>query len=432
VIIYCHSITPRLRYIVDFIGAGISKTPFTLTTDIEKFRQYTGDKFNYSDQRISENEFFLKPHSLLFEKNIQRQQTDCFEVNDQNAFFRTEGDLSFDIFAASFYLLSRYEEYLPHKKDTYGRYAHENSLAVKENFLHLPLINLWLEGFKKVLKQKFPSFPIPDSQFQFLPTYDIDQAWSYLHKSWWRNWGGLLRSMVNGQWSMIKDRRKVLLHKKPDPFDCYDWVDELHNNYGLKPTYFFHVAEEASGYDKNISPGDPHMQELIRQHAEKYTIGVHPSWQSGDKPSLISKEIQTLEQVSGKKIQTSRQHYIRFTLPETFRLLIRAGIKKDYSMGYGSINGFRASVASPFYWYDLEKEEKTNLELYPFCFMDANSFFEQKFSAQQALDEMRHYRNIIQSVNGMMISIWHNNFLGTDQLFAGWKEVYEQFIKELS
>jgi hypothetical protein len=39
----------------------------------------------------------------------------------------------------------------------YGRYAHENSLVFKENFLHLPLINIWLQNFKKELQKKFPS-----------------------------------------------------------------------------------------------------------------------------------------------------------------------------------------------------------------------------------------------------------------------------------
>ena len=71
----------------------------------------------------------------------------------------------------------------------------------------------------------------------------------------------------------------------------------------------------------------------------------------------------------------SRQHFIRFTLPDTYRQLINAGIKEEFSMGYGSVNGFRASVALPFYWFDLEKNEATSLLVYLFCFMDANSFF---------------------------------------------------------
>jgi hypothetical protein len=101
-------------------------------------------------------------------------------------------------------------------------------------------------------------------------------------------------------------------------------------------------------------------------------------------------------------------------------------------MGYGSINGFRASVASPFYWYDLEKEEATGLLLYPFCYMEANSFFEQKYSPTKALEEMRHYHGIIKSVDGLFISIWHNSFLGTEKLFAGWRDSYSAFIKEIA
>ena len=85
--------------------------------------------------------------SLLFENKITEQSIECFEVNGNKAFFKTEGDFPFDIFAASFYLFSRYEEYLPHQKDMYGRYAHENSLAFKESFLDQPLINIWLQTF---------------------------------------------------------------------------------------------------------------------------------------------------------------------------------------------------------------------------------------------------------------------------------------------
>ncbi len=430
-IIYSHIITSRLQYISDFISKEISQESFQLTSDIEIFKEYAGPKINYSNQRISEQEFFLQPHSLIFEKNIQSQKTDCFEVNDYKAFFKTNGDFPFDIFAASFYLLTRYEEYLPHEKDEYGRYAHKKSLAFKENFLHLPLINIWLKNFRKTLNQKFPSFTIHYSPFTFIPTYDIDQAWSYLNKSWQKNIGGFLKLMVNGQWSMVRQRGKVLLNKILDPFDAYEWMDELNKTYKVKPVYFFLIPKEKGKYDKNVSPEKPAMQKIIRLHAEKYDIGIHPSWRSGDKTFLFHEEIKTLEKAAGKKIVSSRQHYIRFILPQTFRLLIQASIKKDYSMGYGSINGFRASVASSFYWYDLEKEEKTDLELFPFCFMDANSFYEQKYSSQDALNEMGHYKNVIQSVNGMMITIWHNNFLGTDPLFKGWREVYAQFVKEI-
>ena len=443
-IIYSHSITPRLEYIAGFIGKETFGEKIQLTTDLELFLGFDGPRINYSNTRVSGHEFWLKPHTLLFERGIQQQVLECFEWKGDRVFLKTTGDFPLDIFAAGFYLLSRYEEYLPHKKDMYGRYAHENSLAFRENFLHLPLINLWLENFKEALKQKFPGTGFAKKDFRVLPTYDIDEAFCYRHKAGWRTWGGYARSVITGRWREVKERRNVLNESEEDPYDSFEWIRNLHERYQYPDAHFFFlVAAKTGRYDKNISPFNKILQNRIRSLFKQesppvrkdsnlyFKAGLHPSWQSGDKPKLIRKEMDLLQSEIGVEPEGSRQHFIRFTLPETFRQLLNAGIRSDYSMGYGSINGFRASVASSFYWYDLEKEEQTDLELHPFCFMDANSYYEQKNSAHQALEEMLKFFNIIKSVNGTMITIWHNTFLGTQQRFVGWKEVYEEFIRRI-
>lgn len=415
----------------DFIGSELTGNPAVLTDKEDEFARYDGIRINYSSARVTPDEIWISPHALLFEQGISHQVTDCFDWNGQIAFFSTSGDIPFDLPAASFYLLTRYEEYLPHEKDMYGRYAHYNSLAYKKGFLNVPIINIWLQHFRQLLLSKFPVAGLIDHSFTFLPTYDIDEAWSFKRKQWWRSAGAAIRDFLKGDFSRVRQRRKVLNSKEPDPFDSYSWMNDLHRPYHLNPRYFFLVAEKNGRYDKNILPGQTAMQTLIRQHAEKYSVGVHPSWQSGDEPSLIEKEKQTIEKITQLKITASRQHYIRLSLPETYRHLLGAGIREDFSMGYGSINGFRASVSSPYYWYDLEKEQKTPLLLYPFCFMEANSFFEQKQTAPQALDEMYYYYNEVKKVNGVLITIWHNTFLGTDRVFEGWREIYAQFVKEI-
>jgi hypothetical protein len=223
----------------------------------------------------------------------------------------------------------------------------------------------------------------------------------------------------------------VLLGKQKDPYDSFEWMDQLNQKFGLNPHYFFLVAGRPGKFDKNILPSQKKMEDLIRWHAQHYAIGIHPSWQSGDDPNKLKFEILKLGHLAGKQIFSSRQHFIRFALPGSYRRLIDSGIQFDFSMGYGSTNGFRASVATPFYWYDLEKEQQTNLLLYPFCFMEANSFFEQKFSPEQALRELNDYCDVVKSVNGTLITIWHNTFLGTDKLFQGWREIYEQFTSRI-
>jgi len=431
VIVYTNKITPRLQYITDFIGKEITGKAFELTDEKTYFENQPDPKINYSSEVIANCKFQISNCGLLSENEIKDQAVSCFEVIGFKAFFKAEGDYPFDIFAATFYLLSRYEEYLPHEKDMYGRYAHENSIAFKEKFLTLPLINIWIEDFKKVLKEKFPQLKIHDSRFTFLATYDIDEAYSFKHKRFVRTAGGFAKSFLNGQWLTVKERMNVLSGKSKDPFDSFEWMNELHRKHNLQPKYFFLIPERNAKYDKNILPSNPAMQQLIKQHADKYPIAIHPSWQSGDDDNMLKREKELLENISGKKITESRQHYIRFNLPQGYRRLIDVGITDDYSMGYGSINGFRASVASSFYWYDLEKEETTNLLLHPFCYMEANSFFEQKLTPEQAFDEMMHYYNTVKSVNGTLITLWHNTFLGMDKFYAGWREVYQRFIETI-
>jgi hypothetical protein len=420
-LIYTHIITPRLQYICHFIFNEQMGLAHELTTDEAAFNHFDDVKINYSLQSM-ETGYQLEPLNLLFENTIATQQIDCFLHNSNKVFFKTSsGHFAFDIFAASFYLLSRYEEYLPHNKDKFGRYAHENSLAFKEDFIHLPLINIWVNDFIISLQQHYPALKPQLPSFQFQPTYDIDIAFSYQHKGWIRNIGGFIRQPSS-------ERLKVLLGWQQDPFDCFDWLQQLHETKKLSPIYFFLVAEKNGLYDKNILPTKPAMQALIKKHAAKYTIGIHPSWRSGDEKGLLLKEKKMLEQITGQPVVASRQHFIRFNLPDGYQRLMEAGISADYSMGYGSINGFRASVASSFYWYNLQKEETTSLRIHPFCFMEANSFYQQHFTPAQALEEMMHYYQVCKHANGTFISIWHNHTLGTDKLFEGWRVVYEQFI----
>ena len=429
-LLYCHTITPRLNYIVDFLKEKLFETPVNLTTYKEVYLAYEGPRFNYSSKPIIEGEFFLQHTELLFQNNIQEQVIECFEVNQYKAFFRSSGDFPFDILAASFYLLSRYEEYLPHKKDEYGRYAHINSLAFREGFLNQPLINYWIEDFKVALQQRFSRINFKPRTFKCILSYDIDIAYSYLHKGWYRTLGGFARSLIKGDWAAIATRWQVLSGGQKDPFDCFEWLDAWHLYCRLRPYYFFLVAKKQIGYDKNTSTRKAAFRNLIEYTAASYRVGLHPSWQSGDDKDLLKEELQWLEVVTDRKITHSRQHYIRFSMPETFRELIAAGIEKDFSMGYGSINGFRASVCSSFYWYDLEKETATQLKLYPFCFMDANAYYEQKLTPQQAYSELMHYYQVVRKLNGMLITIWHNSLLGTEPAFEGWRTMFELFMKD--
>lgn len=425
-LIYTPNITSRTRYILDYFNEKLLWQA-ELTDDSEYFASYKNEKLNYSDERIDAAEFYIKPSGLLHETGLHKQFIECFEWNDVKAFYQTSDDFGFDIFSAVFYLITRYEEYLEHEPDEYGRYAHWNSLAWKEGFMHQPVVDIWMQKFVKQLHKKFSIFNFQFSIFRFLPSYDIDIAWSYKHKGLWRSIAASIK-----QPKTISQRLKVVRGKEKDPFDSYEWMNELHSKHELKPVYFFLLAEENSKYDKNILPKQNALQQLVYSTAQQNLVGLHPSTKSNVIKELLLKEKQTLESISKKKITQTRHHYILFHLPHSFRELINAGFTDDYSMGYGTINGFRASTSHSYLWYDLGKEESTLLRIHPFAFMEANSFYELHQTAQEALTEMMHLCNEVKKVNGTFISIFHNHFFGADPLFNGWKEMYEEFVNEVA
>ena len=329
--------------------------------------------------------------------------------------------------AATFYLISRYEEYLPHEKDNYGRYSHTNSLANKHNFLHLPLVNFWLQDFKERLSTGNYQLSTINS-FKVTPTYDIDIAYAYQNQPLYKNVGGFFKDLIKGDFEKITERANVYTNQQKDPFDNFGWLYELHEKYKLRPKYFFLLAEKRSDYDKNNSPKYSGIKQLLQQHSKKYEVGIHPSWQSGDDKKLLKKEIKQLEKNTNNNCKLSRQHYLRFTLPETYRRLINEGIEQDFSMGYGAVNGFRASVASPFFWYDLQKDKETALLLRPFCFMDTTCIFSQQQSASEAGQELQQYYDLVKAVNGELITIFHNHFLTQQPQFIAWRNMYEGFL----
>ncbi|HET7896150.1 MAG TPA: polysaccharide deacetylase family protein, partial [Flavisolibacter sp.] len=301
-------------------------------------------------------------------------------------------------------------------------------LAYKEDFLHLPLVNIWLEDFRRLLNERFAGISLPAPNFQFKATYDIDLAWSFRHKGFRRSAGALMRLFFTGKWKGLMHRVRVIRGRREDPFDAYEWMDGLHQHYRLQPLYFFLVAQQLGKYDRNTEIANPAFQDLIQQTATTYQVGLHPSWASNDHQGYLGKEKAWLEKIVNHNITASRQHYLRFELPATYRKLINAGITDEYSMGYGTINGFRASLATSFFWYDLKNESKTALRIHPFCFMDANAYYEEGKSAEETLQQLQAFFHTIQSVNGTMITIWHNCFLGTDEAFDGWREMYERFL----
>lgn len=423
-LILVDSESPRLQYIFNWIFREQLRLSFQLTYDIAGFSTYEGAKINYCSNSNLKDGLKILPHPILQESSIQIQSLSVNRWKHSTILFYNQpgAKIPFDIFAASFYLISRYEEYLPNEKDKHGRYKYEQSVASRFAFLQQPVVDEWIFHFGKILEQQF-QIELKKKQFEFLPTYDIDIAWKYLHKGLKRHWGGLLKDVVSLNWKEVTKRIVVSAGKAKDPFDCFEWMDEIHKAYHLHPVYFM-LLGQTSAFDKNADPESEAMQQLMKKLGKQYSMGIHPSYASHESLAILKSEVIILEEAIQKPIVQSRQHYIKFELPETYERLIVQGIEHDYSMGYASCNGFRAGTSNSFLWFNLKNENITSLRVHPFAFMEATNKFYLKHNPEAAWREWERLWHAVKKVNGTFVSIWHNYILGTDEASKGWRTLY--------
>ena len=141
ILIYLNKHTARSEFVFEFIFKEQFGIVFKTTNDLREFEQYENLKINYSAHRLQSG-FFINSTGLLEDDSLKRVNVTIGEKQGMKVLFPSDDcDLGFDLFAGTFYMLSRYEEHLPFTEDNYGRFKAEDSLGYKNGFLEIPIID---------------------------------------------------------------------------------------------------------------------------------------------------------------------------------------------------------------------------------------------------------------------------------------------------
>lgn len=429
-VIYTPQINNRIRYVFDLFFKEQMQVSYKLTSSSDEFRVSEGYKIVYDSRPQGEDSLCFGAVYLLFQRGITKQDLTVTEFDYLKIFYQVADEgfvLPFDPFAAAFYLVSRYEEYLPHANDRHDRFPPEESFAYRNGFLHVPVVNHYIRLVQLKIQEHYPELKFPPRKFRYKPTFDIDSAYNYRGKGPFRNLGGLVRSIIQGNFPEAADRVKVLSGRKQDPYDTYEYLLELHERNEYKPVFFF-LLGNYDEYDKGISVNVTEFQSLIKSIADRAEVGIHPSYASNDDTEKLRREIGRLNRILKREIRISRQHFLKLKFPDTYRNLMDQDIEEDYTLGYAALPGFRASICSSFYFYDLSRENKTLLKLYPFAFMDATLNYYMKLKPHEALEVVKPLIDEVKDVNGLLITLWHNNSFSEEDEWEGWRHMYEQMI----
>jgi hypothetical protein len=424
--IYSAEDSPRLRYIAGIILEDILGLSWSVITDKRKLGKHP--VINYSADSIARS-FKINPAALLFEKGIFPKQIVISEWKGLPAFFQISAgsDLPFDIFAASFFLVARYEEYCEAEHDDYGRFSSSSSIAVKNGFLERPVVDLWAKELAKALLNKFPNLVFRRNEYRSILTIDTDQPFAYLGKNLFRSISSFFGEK-NRNRGTVGDHYRIITKEAKDPFDVFDYVIENIEKNNIDTKFFFPVGNR-SKYDNNPSWRNEEYRRLIHKIAAKFQIGLHPSFVAGGDGSLIETEANRLRVILGKEIAFCRFHFIRLFTPNSYNNVINAGISQDYSMGYPDAPGFRAGIARPYFFYNVIDDRLTDLKIIPFQVMDVTLYDYKKLDPEDSKEIILRLINETRKVGGLFVSIWHNTSLLENEDWKKWREVFEFMIK---
>ena len=428
-LVYCFEKTARLDYVFKLVLEELAGIDFRITTNVDEYKATDLPCLNYSGSGLKEAEVFIKANALLFEKGVKEQQLKFTQEENAPQLHFNNGD-NFDPFSAAFFLVSRYEEYLPYTPDEFHRFPAVASEITKQNLLHLPLVNLWSEEVKQVLKERFPSLSSTQRPFSAVITIDVDQAYAFKYRGMKRQAISLIRNVALVKPQYLLAQAKTLSNLCRDPFDSFEYLRQCQSSTELQFIYFINVGKY-SKYDKNTSTSNTQFRRLLKGISSYAEIGLHPSFYTNEFPEKFFEEKSDLEWAIGKQIRKSRQHFLKLKLPHTYRCVIDAGLTDDYTMGYASHPGFRAGICTPFKWFDLEKDLSTELLVHPITYMEG-SFHKLHCSPSDAASCSDRFIDIVKRFNGEFVSLWHNHTVNESFAWKGWRTVFEQSLRQLN
>jgi len=389
--------------------------------------------------KIPSNNSFLErkniPDKIVFGKNKFCVEDDIPIIfgNEKIEVNKNKILCGIDIFSSSFFMLTRWEEYINKARDKHDRFPGKESVAYKFSFLQRPVVNEYIEMLWNMLVQLGNEQKRKKRTFTPYITHDID----YILK--WISVRSFLRSLIGDVYlrrnfkllfknvlKYFKVRKRIL----KDEFDTFDYLMDLVEKYDLK-SYFFFMVGGTSGFDNGYSLSHPYFEEIIQKIKNRgHYIGIHPSFNTYKNYEQLKKEIEILKNLIKSPISFGRQHYLRFEVPITWQIWNDLGMKWDSSMYYDDQYGFRTGTCYEYSVFNFLTRKKLNLKENTLVYMDS-TLVDKGMSENEIKGKIFDLIEKVKKYNGNFTFLWHNSNL-TSHFWKKFIPVYENVVKNLN
>ena len=422
-LIHTQKITPRVDYAFKHICTRILGIPVQFTTVIETFIAHSGPKLSYGKQPMA-NELFIQSRGLLFEQGFDDLDISVTSWGKTIGFFAVsdKSALPFDIFSGAFYLLSRYEEYLPHFKDDFGRFPVEESIAYKEGFLRQPVIDFWAMSLKTLLEEQFLDYNFPSRDYNVHHLVEASRPFEFANRGFLRNFIGFSNDLVKLRLRRVFKRTRVLLRLRKDPFNNFTWIVNSSKKEGSKLSVFFLLGEGVS-FREDLNTKRKRYKQLVKFVGDYTKLGLLFSYHSLDDHERLKEEKKQMEELSHRSLSHSMNDQFMVSLPNHYRNLLELEVACDCTMVYDTHLGFRAGTCTPFLFYDLDYEIKTPLIIQPIAGTTTALKEASSSSIEMGINELKEN---VKSVHGVFSFVFSNKDFTSTKKNKIWKYIFSE------
>ncbi len=418
-IVFSKLLTPRIKYIFNFIFKDILKAEVEFTGNAQYFSQSPQYKISYGDHPLAD-ELFFKSTSLLFSNKLEEIKVKSTEFYEYKAPFPVEDSaLPFDVFAASFFIVTRYEEYL-HQQKTVEGFKPVMSLQHKWKVLERPIIDEWAMILKSIIKKKYPDFRFPGKSFSSQPalnfnlTPDIPDGFlnktRFVFSSLFQKENNYISSKFD-EFTGVRVKNEMVLEQLKTRFAKKSG----------KPVFFISIPHISSDYIHKA-----HLAEGF----SKAPVGLlRPCASDKEKTTAIKNDLSLLRELLPEQIIPISQQLEPLKFPICYLNILNLGVLADYSMGYQEAPGFRAGTATPFNWYDLQLEKVTALMIHSYCITDTQL---QYLSPADAKNEITAYIKAVKLVDGAFLSCWNLKSLSANPKYKKLNTLFNLLLTEVA
>lgn len=422
VLLETHS--PRARYVARHVFERMLGWPIDLVGSREELRSIPGARLSYGALPVEG--VFHVPASGWLGSSREAGMTPWSSGTGKDLRLFNLGS-RLDVFAAIFHLIALEEEYSIAQQDEHGRIQVGELTLVRSAAHELPIADRWALDLAGQLRTAFPELPEPIRHYSHVLTVDMDNGLKYGGRPLPRALGASVKDLAAGKTGQFIERWNVRFGRAVDPYvRCVDRLAEVRGQ--VDRMIAFVLTRGEGRFDHAARIDHPLVAGLLARLREIAEIGLHPSYESSRNERMIRHEREELARAVDRHIDISRQHFLRWRMPGTFRALAAEGFKEDHSMGFTDRIGYRAGTCTPFPWYDLERDEETALMLHPFAVMDSALADRTGEGLQRAVADLKRMSDAVRAVKGTFVSVWHDRFLSGHQAFIGGPEAMRELV----